>query len=195
MEALLIWEKSMESPRTKADFRNLVFQLRRQMSDAEADRLSGEILSRLRRLPVYINASRIYVYLDFGKEVRTRGLIEDALAAGKEVALPRIHDREMDFYPYVRGMALEKNSFGIEEPAEGSPVFWEDALMILPGVAFDRFCSRIGYGGGYYDRYLEQHPSHDTVALAFSAQVFDQIPCDDKDIRPDRIVTEKEIIT
>ncbi len=183
----------MELKQAKAEYRNRVFRLREKMTAETADLVSRDILSRLCSLPVYQNASRIAAYLDFGKEVRTRPLIEEALRAGKEVALPKISGGKMQFYPYTADTILKTNAFGIGEPWGGDPVFWEDALMIMPGVAFDRRRNRIGYGGGYYDRYLSEHPHHFKAALAMNAQVFDEIPCGREDIRPDLIVTEYEV--
>lgn len=96
----------------------------------------------------------------------------------------------------VKSGCLSPGAMGILEPvpavcpcADGE----EQALIIMPGVAFDRKGNRIGYGGGYYDRYLQRHSAHITVAAAFEFQIFDEVPHEDTDIRPRMLVTEKGI--
>ena len=82
---------------------------------------------------------------------------------------------------------------GILEPEEGALADGADALVIMPGVAFDRDRRRIGYGGGYYDRYLAAHPCLPTIAVAFDCQVLDEVPYDEYDIRPQILVTETSV--
>lgn len=71
-------------------------------------------------------------------------------------------------------------------------VDWTDALMIMPGVAFDRENHRVGYGGGFYDRFLEKHPDIRRVAVAFDFQILDQVPTEPTDICPQIIVTQSD---
>jgi 5-formyltetrahydrofolate cyclo-ligase len=89
---------------------------------------------------------------------------------------------------------LEDGYFGIREPKEIHPAKEENALLLMPGVAFDEARHRVGYGGGFYDRFLEAHPGMVTVALAFEFQVKEEVPFEEFDIRPSRIVTEKRVI-
>ena len=86
------------------------------------------------------------------------GSIEKAWADGKEIAVPKVQGLDMIFYKLTDFAQLEPGYYGIPEPVSGEIVQWEDALMIMPGVAFDRQNHRVGYGGGFYDRYLEKHP-------------------------------------
>ena len=89
---------------------------------------------------------------------------------------------------------VEPGYYGIPEPVSGEIVQWEDALMIMPGVAFDRQNHRVGYGGGFYDRYLEKHPRVKRVAAAFEFQLLPQVPTEPTDISPEIVVTEKQCI-
>lgn len=98
----------------------------------------------------------------------------------------------MVFYKLTDFSQLEPGYFGIPEPASGEIVDWPQALMIMPGVAFDRNNHRVGYGGGFYDRYLEKHPQMERVAIAFSFQMLPEVPTEPTDICPQIIVTEKE---
>ena len=88
---------------------------------------------------------------------------------------------------------LKPGAYGILEPDAGIPASADDGLMIMPGVAFDTNRNRVGYGGGYYDRYLESHPQLHTLALAFDMQVLFEVPAEEQDIKPQLLVTETNI--
>ena len=123
-------------------------------------------------LEVYKNTALLLAYVDAKREVETRLLIEQAWKDGKKVAAPRIM-----------------------EPKKSCPLCKEEeGLMLMPGVAFDEHCHRVGYGGGYYDRYLEKHPGLVHIALAFEFQVFPEVPFEAHDILPQMIVTETRMI-
>ena len=150
---------------------------------------------RLTGLPAFLEAERLLVYADYNHEVMTGFLIEEAWKQGKEVAVPKVVGKDMVFYKLTDWKQLEPGYFGIPEPAYGEIVEWEDAVMIMPGVAFDNNCHRVGYGGGFYDRYLEKHPKVKRIAAAFEFQILPEVPTEPTDIAPEMIVTEKQIIT
>lgn len=105
-------------------------------------------------------------YADYNHEVITRYIIEQAWKDGKEVAVPKVFGKDMVFYKLTDFSQLESGYFGIPEPKEdGETVSWETAMMVMPGVAFDVNCNRVGYGGGFYDRFLEKHPQISRVAV------------------------------
>ena len=108
------------------------------------------------------------------------------------VAVPKVVEKDMVFYKLTDFSQLEPGYFGIPEPASGEIVEWPEALMIMPGVAFDRENHRVGYGGGFYDRYLEKHPQLERVAVAFSFQMLPEVPTEPTDICPQIVVTEEE---
>ena len=105
--------------------------------------------------------------------------------------MPKVVGQDMIFYKLTDFAQLEKGYFGIPEPAGGEIVQWEDAMMVMPGVAFDRENHRVGYGGGFYDRFLEKHPCIRRVAVAFEFQMLPEVPTEPTDISPEIIVTEK----
>ena len=148
----------------------------------------------------YREAETLFVYVDCKHETETSDLIRRAWADGKSVAVPRVLGQEMKFF-YIHSLEtdLEDGYFGIREPYEKEPA--DEAadrpgsLMVMPGVAFDEARHRIGYGGGFYDRYLEAHPGLDTIALAFEFQVKEEVPFEPFDILPGKIVTEKRVIS
>lgn len=161
----------------------------RQQMDRQRWRLLAEH-------PLYRQAERIFTYVSYRSEADTRSLIACALESGRQVAVPRVREREMDFF-VIRGMGdLSEGFRGIPEPrgTEDSlavPSAHSRDLMILPGAAFDRRGGRIGYGGGFYDRFLSKYPHAATLALAYEVQVADSIPMQAHDIRVDALLTEE----
>ena len=189
MEVSLIWVRDMES---KKDIRKKIFAERNLRSDEQIRTMSLIITERVTALPAFKNASQILVYADYNHEVVTEYLIKEAWKAGKEVAVPKVVEKDMVFYKLTDFSQLEPGYFGIPEPASGEIVEWPEALMIMPGVAFDRENHRVGYGGGFYDRYLEKHPQLERVAVAFSFQMLPEVPTEPTDICPQIVVTEEE---
>ena len=189
MARSLIWVKDMES---KKDIRKKIFAARKNCTEESVAAMSQKITDRVISEPVFVSAQKILVYADYNHEVMTRYLIEEAWKAGKEVAVPKVVGKDMVFYKLTDFSQLEPGYFQIPEPVFGEIVEWPDALMIMPGVAFDRENHRVGYGGGFYDRYLEKHPHIIRLAIAFSFQVLPEVPTEPTDISPQILVTEKE---
>lgn len=177
----------------KKVIRKQVFAARKAHTDQQIDDWSRKIAETVTALPEYSNSRRILAYADYNHEVMTKYIIEAAWNDGKEVAVPKVVGQDMVFYKLTDFAQLEKGYFGIPEPARGEIVQWEEALMIMPGVAFDRQNHRVGYGGGFYDRFLEKHPYITRVAVAFEFQMMSEVPVESTDISPEIIVTEKEI--
>lgn len=179
----------------KKEIRKLIFQRRKDADPQAIIDDSAAIMEQLYSTDAYKNASCIYAYMDYNKEVMTRQLCERAWADGKTVAVPKVHGKDMIYYILTTFDQLEDGYFHIPEPAYGEVADCEDALMILPGVGFDRNLHRCGYGGGFYDRYLEKHTKHVTCAVAFEFQIVDEVPAEPTDIFPQMLITEKGIYT
>ena len=174
--------------------RKQIFAARKQCSDAQVEEWSHQITDQVLKLSEFVKAKHILAYADYNHEVITRYMIEQAWKDGKEVAVPKVFGKDMIFYKLTDFSQLESGYFGIPEPREdGETVSWEDAMMIMPGVAFDEKCDRVGYGGGFYDRFLEKHPGICRVAVGFSFQILPEVPTEPTDIRPQVIVTEENI--
>ena len=137
---------------------------------------SEMIARRVCAMEMFQQADTVCVFLSLPGEVDTGPIIQACRAEGKKTAAPRIRDGRMEFVLFE------------SEMPQGH------MLIIMPGVAFDDDCRRIGHGGGYYDRYLAEHPDLRTVAVAFELQVQDKVPDEPHDIRPQFVVTEKRII-
>ena len=178
----------------KKEIRKKIFKARKEHTDAWIRENSLRITEALTQLPEYRNAERIMAYADYNHEVITRYIIEQAWKDGKEVAVPKVFGKDMVFYRLTDFSQLESGYFGIPEPKEdGETVSWEEAMMVMPGVAFDVNCNRVGYGGGFYDCFLEKHPEVCRVAVGFSFQILPEVPTEPTDIRPQVIVTEENI--
>ncbi len=178
----------------KADIRKLVLQKRNSLSKNELIIKSEAICNQLLKLSAYKYAETIYIYMDFRNEVMTKQIIDNALNTGKKVALPKIIGDEMSFY-YIEGYEdLKKGYFGIIEPDTKYPADEENAFIVIPGVAFDERGVRLGYGRGFYDRFLCKHMEFDQIAIAFEAQMVDNLPYDELDVTMERIITEERII-
>ncbi len=149
--------------------------------------------------PIYQRAERIFTYVSFGSEADTHTLILQALEKGKQIGVPKVSGGRMDFYRIMDMDCLIPGTYGILEPSGTDaghhasllvPSAASQDILILPGIAFDRTGGRIGYGGGYYDRYLSQYPDLFTIAFAYDAQIADHIPMQTHDRAADALLTE-----
>lgn len=151
---------------------------------------AGQILAeKFYATEQYRQAKTIYGYLPYNQEVRTVPMLERALADGKRVAVPKVYGDEMKFI-YMTDLSLVENSdMGIPEPvADGPEGDDPHALVLMPGLAFTKTGDRMGYGGGYYDKFLAREPEHPTVALCYSFQMVENLPTQDHDIPVDVVL-------
>ncbi len=194
-----------ENKITKDEIRKVIRQKRDSLSKDDLINKSRKIFEKLVASEIYKISDNILIYASMGSEVRTDEIIEDALKQGKNVFCPKCVDTKnglMEFIKISDISQLIEGYYGIREPvlAENSVVYdnidttnnRSDDLMIMPLVAFDAQNNRIGYKGGYYDRYLEKNPYINTCALAFEIQKSETtIPSEAHDIKPQRIITEE----
>lgn len=179
---------------TKQAIRKEVYKRRKEAFSEQIIQDSHQIFLAFRRLPAFLQSKWIFVYMDCKNEVKTGEIMEEAWKMGKRVAAPRVEGKDMIFYEITSPDDLEPGYFGIMEPKIGQKkAETEEGLLVMPGVAFDKKRQRIGYGGGFYDRYLEKHPGFYKAAVAFEFQMFSQVPTEPTDIQPDILLTEKAI--
>ena len=181
---------------SKKEIRAEVKRNRRDASPEQIRENSNLICEKFLSLPEYKEAEVVFAYMDCKNEVETKKVIEQCWKDNKTIAVPKVFGEIMKHYVITSYDDLEKGYFGIPEPKHENlqEIVCEDGLMILPGVAFDVSRHRVGYGGGFYDRYLEAHPDMKKIAFAFEFQVFPQVPFENFDIKPEIIITEKRII-
>lgn len=195
---------------TKRQIRTRVLKRRRALTDDVRDRYNQKILSLTVMHPLFQSAREIYCYASLPDEVSTAGLMDEAWKAGKRVAVPRVTDEgKMDFF-YIESLAeLSPGYYGISEPAlnvgrlalpepvsktgiyPDSDVEESRTLILLPGAAFDKKGNRIGYGKGFYDRYLHRFPKCRRIGIAYSLQCVDEILAEPFDISVEAVITEK----
>ena len=181
----------------KAELRAALLEARRRIPRAEREALSAAICGRAEGLPAYRAAGTVHAYVGVASEVRTLPLLEDAWGAGKRVVCPRIgSDGRLEGRQVRSPEDLVEGPRGLLEPdPETSPVVSAEEidLVVVPGIGFDRRGGRLGFGGGYYDRFLATTGAS-RLGLAFSLQIVDGIPQGPGDEPVHWIVTEREII-
>ena len=173
----------------KKQLRSAVRLQKQAMTKAEIEEKSQKLAQAFFATEHYQQAKTIYGYLPYNQEVRTVPILEQAIRDGKRVAVPRICGTEMWFF-YMDDFSLAEEGYrGIPEPpADAQKATDETALVLMPGVAFDLQGNRIGYGGGFYDRFLQLEPNHHTVALCYDFQVFPQLQTQEFDIPVDQVL-------
>lgn len=181
--------------RAKRRIRREVLRERDAAIPAARKETGERVVERFLALPEVQRARTIMLFSSFGSEVPTGPLIERLHERGVVIALPRIEDGDLVAVPYAPGAPTTTTSFGAEEPVGGVLLGASSIdVVAVPGLAFDRRGRRIGYGGGYYDRFLRGLSAF-TVGLGFGLQVLDEdLPSGSFDVPVDAIVTEDETI-
>jgi len=183
----------------KKAIRREINALFENMDDAQLEERSRRVSSLMEKQPIWKTAEQILLFLSFGREFKTDFLIEAALNEGKLVAVPRIYGKEMRFH-YLGGLddSLETNRWGIREPQAEAPEWKAEkggTLMLSPGMAFGPGGSRLGRGGGFYDRFLAKEGDKlKTVGLSFECQFREDIPLEKHDWPLDGLCTEKRFL-
>ena len=179
---------------TKSDIRFKVKTLKENLSAEQINTDSNRIINKFLQLPEYKQCSQLICYVSFNQEVKTTKLIEAAFADKKKVAVPKVEGNKMNFY-YIHSIGeLERSNLNIYEPEAKNKVILETKsknLIVVPGLAFDHFGNRIGYGKGFYDNYFLNHSNVAwfKIAYAYDFQVFEKLPVENHDIQIDKIIT------
>ena len=173
----------------KKELRAAIREKKRAMTPEEIEERSRHLGEKFTQSRAYREADAIYGYLPYNQEVRTVPMLERALREGKRVAVPKVYGEEMRFIYLTDLTKVAKGYSGIPEPVEDGPVA-EDvhALVLMPGLAFDRQGHRIGYGGGFYDKFLAREPEHPTVALCYDFQMLPELETEEFDIPVDTVL-------
>ena len=186
------------SAEAKATLRAEILRRRDALPDAERASSGRRIIDTILGLPAYERSRTVLAYASFGSELRTDEFLRHALDGGKRLVLPRVESGRLVLYEVSDiGRDLAPATWGIREPVPdlcppASPN--EVDFALVPGVAFDPKCRRLGYGGGFYDRLLGAGLSDGapTVAGAFGVQIVDEVPVDPSDIPVNAVITEAQ---
>ncbi len=184
-------EISMEKQKLREEYLEIRKSILNKINKSEI--ITNKVIEEVE----YKNAKVIAIYKSFGTEVDTDNLIEYSIKLEKAIALPRVINNELKFYK-IKSLqeSFIKSKFGVEEPIENEANYIEKAnidLVIVPGLLFDKENNRLGYGKGYYDRFLEKG-EFETIGICFDEQILPQIPITENDIKIKKVITDKRII-
>ncbi len=178
----------------KKERRALVKEYRRSLAPEQKAGMDGQIRKTLCRLYQFQRAKTVLIYMSTPIEVDTVGIIEYCWQHHKRVALPRCVDgtRLMDFYYVSSFDQLEKGTFGVLEPKTSCEKLgdYKDGICVVPALAYDRQGYRLGYGGGYYDRFLGKYPGA-TVGIIYRQNLYRFLPHGRYDASVSVVVSEK----
>lgn len=178
--------------------RRRVLRIRKGLDPETVESKSKSATGLLMAIPEFASSRFILFYAALNVEVQTSGAVEESMARGKRAALPKIKDNELRVFEIVSYNDTRKGAFNIFEPDEEKSVEADPEcldLIIVPGVAFDEKGARIGFGKGYYDRFLKNISRKPPfVGLAFEFQIVEDAASTEDDVPMDLIITEKRII-
>lgn len=188
----------------KKEIRKNMLAVRRSLDDRYVREASHIICERLKSCPMYQTAESICLYMPINHEVdvtellsadytlQDKGMDAEAGQTYTQVYLPKIIDKTMDFYLYEGKDSIVIGAFNIPEPTGKKKLTPNDkTLVVMPGVAFSRDGCRLGYGGGYYDTYLEKYPMCRKAAVCFQEQLVEKLPVEAHDVKPDIIISNE----
>lgn len=177
----------MEKDRIRREMK----RLRNNLYSSEIETLSDIILEKLMQIDLS-GFDKVFIYNSFGGEVDTNKAIKWLLEEGKSIYLPRVEGDVMQSVKITTQTSFNKSPFGILEP-EGMASKIDKFVAIMPCLAVDKYGNRIGYGGGYYDKFLKSKSSL-KIVLCYDFQIIDEIVSNEHDIKVDYIVTDKKVI-
>ena len=181
----------------KIEIRKEILNVRNNLTKETLNDFNEDIFNTIIKSDIYKKAQSIFIYISFGSEVETKKIIEHAISLGKNIYVPKTNKsiKEMIAVKIHNFDNMTVDKWGILEPITVDKNFVgnEFDLIIMPGVAFDITGNRIGYGGGYYDKYIHNLKRRPTLlALAYEFQIIDNIIAEIHDIKLDYIITEKK---
>ena len=173
----------------KAALRREIREKKKAMTPEEIEDRSARLGELFAGTDAYRRAKTVYGYMPYNQEVRTVPILERAIRDGKKVAVPKVYGDTMKFIYLDDLTQVENSDMGIPEPIAAEPVADDKtALVLMPGLAFDEAGHRIGYGGGFYDKFLTAEPNHPTVALCYDFQMYAHLDTEEFDIPVDMVI-------
>jgi 5-formyltetrahydrofolate cyclo-ligase len=183
----------LSAPGSKASERARLRTIRDGIDSSELARLSSAIADNLIDNNLLGESNLIASYHSVGSEVSTSRLHELLASRAVGLALPRVHGNRLEFIRVDTHTRMHRSAFGIDEPDGDAIELSAIDLIVVPGIAFDKRGYRLGYGGGFYDRFLAEVASP-TVGLCAETMLVDTLPFDDHDKRVDTILTEQRCL-
>lgn len=180
----------------KRELRARVRALRDAVPEERREAMARAVEARLFALPELARARSVLVFSSFGSEVPTARILTRLAGEGRLVALPRLAGEELEVRAYRPGDPVARAPFGALEPVGGELIPPEELdVVVVPGLAFDRRGYRVGYGGGYFDRFLPRtRPDALRVGICFHLQLVEEVPHGPGDVPVDAVVTDREVV-
>jgi 5-formyltetrahydrofolate cyclo-ligase len=176
---------------SKIEIRKKILKKRGELEEDYINIVSNKIKDYF--LKNFSNFNSYLFYMDFKNEVKTFNLIKTLYSQGKQIFLPIVKNKDLlEIGKYVNKNVLIKNKFGILEPALKTNVNKLD-VAVLPAVAFDKKCNRLGFGAGYYDKLMNAITVATSIGLAYEFQIVDELPSETHDIPVDFVITERNL--
>ena len=182
----------MEDSEKKKALRDLLLERRDNTSHDLLKIASKKIQKKLDKIFAFKNAKKIGVYYPIGSEIFTQDIIQELLSKGKEVFLPKVMGESMEFRKIIDFSSLEPGNFDIMEPKEECPVDNNLDVILVPTVGISQTGVRLGYGYGFYDRFLAKNKTV-AISLTLEKQIIKNIPKSEHDIIMNWIVTEDKM--
>ncbi len=183
----------MEDSPERKSLRSLLLEKRDNTSFDFMKIASEKIQKKIKKINAFRNAQKIGVYYPIGSEILTQDIIQELLSNGKDVFLPKVMGEKMEFRKITDFSSLEKGSFDIMEPKDDCQIDNDLEVVIVPTVGISPIGVRLGYGHGFYDRFLAEHKSV-TISLTLEKQIVKNIPKSEHDIIIDWIISEDQIL-
>lgn len=180
--------------KNKIAIRKDILKKRKKVTPLEQIFASDRILEYVLSIDEVKEASNVLLYADYNNEVMTDKLALKLMMLGKKIYMPKVLGDNMDFFRVFELDEMLPGAFGIREPIDISDLAYEytaNDVIICPGVAFDNDGNRIGYGKGYYDKYLEDKPLLVKIGICYQMQIVEEIPANENDIKMDYVVSEE----
>lgn len=180
---------------TKKEIREIMKSQKEQLTTLDICRESRPVIDSVIASEEFAEAKAIYIYMEYNQEIITHAIMTKAWEMGKKVAVPKVFNKTMDFYYIESFDDVIPGYMGILEPVEYFKAEEESALVIMPGIAFDRDFNRIGYGGGFYDGFFATHRNtrFTKMGLCYDFQIIDHIESEPHDYKVDLIITPNNI--
>lgn len=183
----------MQSNPEKESLRKRLLETRDSTSFDLLKIASGNIQKKIKKIFAFKNARKIGAYYPTGSEIFTQDIIQELLSQGKEVFLPKVVGEEMEFRKITSFSSLEQGSFDIMEPKDDCPADNDLDVILVPTVGISPIGVRLGYGHGYYDKFLAENKIT-TISLTLEKQIIRNIPKSEHDVLIDWIATEDKIL-
>ncbi|MFL0252338.1 5-formyltetrahydrofolate cyclo-ligase [Clostridium neuense] len=178
----------------KSELRKKILEIRNSIDVYEKQVKDSKIFNNIINSYQYKHSNNIFIFVSYSSEVDTHKVIEYSLKNGKRIFVPKVISKKLGMEVIeIRGFSdLKRSKYGILEPCENNYIRPEEIdVAFIPGLAFDKKGGRLGYGGGFYDRYLKLlKKSTAKIGLCYSFQVIENVPMEEYDIRIDGIIED-----